>query len=333
MLVFRHLCVNMKFGRDFTNLLYFNYLSEEDKKKLEAGEIGVPDMDAMVQMTAKGDIPGQVEAAKRYGLDHVELDGAVPNPYLSMAKEEKQKAKDAAKKTGITLSLHLPYTYVAGSSCAPHENDRQAAAQLMKRYIDFAAEIGCVYCNMHPGVVPFYHAVGKYFELIRNSLVKTLLELGEHAKQRGVILHLENNTAFDGCFFEPDELCSVVEEVRGQGIEIYFNFDIGHWFTRADVGRPLPNPPEKIIEDIPDGLFKELHLNDYVPGKRLFHPPLYEGVGPLKRENLVRYADLVKKKGAELIVMETAVKTPEQVLNREKLIQNENDFVRGVFGE
>jgi sugar phosphate isomerase/epimerase len=186
---------------------------------------------------------------------------------------------------------------------------------------------------MHPGVVPFYHAVGKYLELIRNSLIKTLLELGEYAKQRGVILHLENNTAFDGCFFEPGELCSVVEEVRERGIELYFNFDIGHWFTRADTGRPLPDPPERVLEEIPDGFFRELHLNDYIPGKRLFHPPLHEGAGPLKRENLERYADVVKRKGAELIVLETAVKTPEQVLNREDIIRSENEFIRGILGE
>ncbi len=324
--------IQMKLGRDFTNLLYRDYLSKEDLERLKAGEIGVPDMDALVQVKAKGDIPGQIAAAKRYGLDHVELDGAVPNPYLSMDAEEKRRAREAAQKAGITLSLHLPYTYVGGSTCAPHETDRRAAAELMKQYIDFASEIGCIYCNMHPGVVPFYHAVGKYFDLIRSSLVRTLLELGEYAKERNVTLLLENNTAFDGCFFEPEELCSVVEEVRNQGVDVYFNFDIGHWFTRADVGKPLPDPPEQIMEEIPDGLFKELHLNDYVPGKRLFHPPLHEQLGPLKRENLIRYAEIVKRKGAELIVLETAIKTTDQVLNRDKIIEAENAFIREIFG-
>jgi sugar phosphate isomerase/epimerase len=321
----------MKIGRDFTNLLYFNYLSDEDKRRLEAGEIGVSDMDATVQVTAKADIAGQAAAAKEFGLDHVELDGAVPNPYLSFTPEQKEEARVAIKRAGITLSLHLPYTYVGASTCAPHELDRRAAVELQKRYIEFASDIGCNYVNMHPGVVPFYHAMGKYFDLIRSSLVKTLLELGEVAKSRNVTLHLENNTAFDGCFFEPDELCSVVEEVRERGVEVYLNFDIGHWFTRADVGRPLPDPPEKIIEQIPEGMFKELHLNDYVPGKRLFHPPLHEGVGPLKRENLLRYAELVKRKGAGLIVLETAIKTKEQVLNRERIMREEADFVRSVL--
>jgi sugar phosphate isomerase/epimerase len=322
----------VRIGRDFTNLLYFEYLGDEDKKKLETGEIGVSDVDAMVQLIAKGDIAGQITAAKEFGLDHVELDGAVPNPYLSFTPEQKEKAKSAVEKGGITLSFHLPYTYVGASTCAPHELDRRAAVDLQKQYIEFASEIGCNFVNMHPGVVPFYHAMGKYFDLIRRSLVRSLLELGEFAESRGILFHLENNTAFDGCFFEPDEICGVIEEVREHGVKIYFNFDIGHWFTRADVGRPLPDPPEKILEEIPDGMFKELHLNDYVPGKRLFHPPLHEGVGPLKRENLVRYAELVKRKGAELIVMETAFKTKEQVLNRKRIMREELDFVRSILG-
>ncbi|MFN4133819.1 MAG: sugar phosphate isomerase/epimerase family protein, partial [Candidatus Hadarchaeales archaeon] len=281
---------------------------------------------------AKKDIAGQVQAAKELGLNHVELDGAVPNPYLSFTKEEKEAARSAAKKAGITLSLHLPYTYVAGSFCAPHESDRVKAVELMKRYVDFASEIGCKYVNVHPGVVPFYHAVGKYLDLIRESLLKSTMELGEYCKSHCVILLLENNTAFDGAFYEPEDLCTIIEKARSQGAEVYLNFDIGHWFTRADVGKDIPDPPEKIMEEIPDGMFKELHLNDYVPGKRLFHPPLHEGVGPLKRENLVRYAEILKRKGAELVVLETAIKTKEQVLASAEILKEETEFIRGIFG-
>ncbi len=322
----------MRLGRNFTNLLYFEYLSEADKRRLELGELSVADMDATVQVTAKGDIARQVQVAKAMGLDHVELDGAVPNPYLTFTGEAKREAKSAAERAGISLSLHLPYTYVGAGVCAPDEIDRRAAVKLHKRYLEFASSIGCEYCNIHPGVVPFYHASGKYFDLIRASLVRSMLELGEFAAARKVVLHLENNTAFDAVFVEPEEISSVIEEVRGQGVEVYFNFDIGHWFTRADVGKPVPDPPEKIIEEIPDGMFKEVHLNDYVPGKRIFHPPLQEGLGLFKRENLVRYAQLVRDKGAELIVVETAIKTKEQVMRRNEIMQGENGFLRTIFG-
>jgi len=322
----------MRLGRDFTNLLYFEYLSDEDKRRLEAGEIVVADMDAVVQVTAKADIMRQVSVAKATGLDHVELDGAVPNPYLNFTDEKKHEVKDFAAKHGITLSLHLPYSYVTAAVCAPDEFDRQAAAGLQKRYVQFAADIGCKYCVLHPGVVPFYHATGKYFELVEASLVRTVTELGEFALRHGVELLLENNTAFDNVFVEPQEICAVLEKVRENGVKVHFNFDIGHWFTRADVGRSIPTPPEKIIEEIPSGLFKEVHLNDYIPVKRVFHPPLHDQIGLLKRENLERYAELVAWKGAELIVVETAIKTKEQVLQRDEILRKETEYLKSIFG-
>jgi len=321
----------MRLGRDFTNLLYFEYLSDEDKQRLEAGEIVVADMDAVVQVTAKSDIMRQVSVAKATGLDHVELDGAVPNAYLDFTDEKKREVKDFAAKHGITLSLHLPYSYVGASVCAPDEFDRQAAAGLQRRYLEFAAGIGCKYCVLHPGVVPFYHATGKYFELVRASLIRTVLELGRFAAEHGVDLCLENNTAFDNVFTEPHEICDVLSEVRKSGVNVHFCFDIGHWFTRADVGKPIPDPPEKIIEEIPSGFFKEIHLNDYIPVKRVFHPPLYEEIGLLKRKNLERYAELVEWKGAELIVVETAFKTKEQVLQRDEIMRKENEYLRSIF--
>lgn len=322
----------MRLGRDFTNLLYFEYLSDDEKRKLEAGEFSVADMDATVQVTAKGDIARQVQVAKALGLNHVELDGAVPNPYLAFSDDAKREARAVAERAGITLSLHLPYSYVGASVCAPDEIDRQASVDLHKHYLEFASKIGCNYCILHPGVVPFYHAAGKYLERIRESLIRTVTELGEFASARGVTLHVENNTAFDAAFVEPEDVCSVLEEVEKNGAKVYFNFDIGHWFTRADFGKPVPNPPENIIEEIPDGWFKEVHLNDYVPVKKIFHPPLQEGVGLLKEENLRRYARLVQDKGAELIVVETAIKTKEQVMNREKIMQGESEFLRAIFG-
>jgi sugar phosphate isomerase/epimerase len=322
----------MKLGRDFTNLLYFGYLSKEEQKKLAAGEMTVPDMDATVQVAAKADIVGQVEAAAGYGLDHVELDGAVPNPYLEFTEEQKEEAREAAEDEGITLSLHLPYTYVGASVCAPYEHDRLASVGLHKKYLDFASSIGCKYCIIHPGVVPFYHAAGMYFDMIRSSLVKSMVELGGFASSKGVLLHLENNTAFDGAFFEPEDVWSVVDEVRRQGVELCFNFDIGHWFTRADFGRPVPEPPESVIEKIPSGMFRELHLNDYVPVKKLFHPPLQDELGLLKRDNLIKYAKLIKAKGAELVVVETAVKTKEQLMRSDEIMKGENEFLRKILG-
>ena len=322
----------MRLGRNFTNLLYFEYLTPDDQRRLEGGELAVADMDALVQVEAKGDMVRQVQVAKSLGLDHVEFDGAVPNPYLGFPLSAGEEVRDATRRAGITLSLHMPYSYVGAALCAPDEIDRRAAVGLQKRYLEFASRVGCEYCVLHPGATPFYHASGRYFEQVRSSLIKSLLELGEAAGKLGLTLHLENNTAFEHVFIEPEEVCAVLEEVEKNGVKIYFCFDIGHWLTRLDVGGKTPNPPELVVEGIPSGFFKEVHLNDYVPGKRIFHPPLHEGAGLLKRENLRRYFGLIEAKGAELVVVETAFKVREQVVRREEILKEETEYLRSLVG-
>lgn len=62
------------------------------------------------------------------------------------------------------MTSHFRFTFpihVAECLCTPAERDRQMAADLLKRYVDFASEIGCVYLNAHPRAVSFYHAEGK----------------------------------------------------------------------------------------------------------------------------------------------------------------------------
>lgn len=321
----------MRLGRNFTNLLYFDYLDAESKRRFLAGELTIADMDAAVQVVAKKDIAKQVLTAKALGADHVELDGAVPNPYLAFSEEDKQKARNIAQENAISLSLHLPYSYVGANLCAPDELDRKMAVDLQKRYLEFASDIGCKYCVLHPGVVPFYHKDGKYLEQIKASLIKSLTELASFAAERGIDLHLENNTAFDGLFSEPVEVCEVLEEVKKMGLDVYFCFDIGHWLTRVDVGQRILNPPENIVEEIPNGFFKEVHLNDYIPCKRVFHPPLHLGLGMLRKENLERYLELIIEKGAEIVVVETAASDREHVMRRDEILREETKYLKDIL--
>lgn len=321
----------MRLGRDFTNFLYYDYLNKAEKRDFDSGKLTVADMDALTQLAAKADIPGQVTVAKSLGLDHIELDGAVPNPYLNFDDDQKRQAKEAASANSVSLSLHLPYTYVGAAICSPEEYDRRASVELHKHYLSFASDVGCMYAVVHPGFMPFYNATGKYLEMARESLTRSLVELGEFSSKRGILLHLENNTAFDLIFYEPADICGIVEDVRKNGVKINFCFDIGHWMTRADVGKSIPNPPESVIEDIPKGISKEFHLNDYIPEKKVFHPPLNEGIGTLKRRNLERYAELISDRGVDLIVVETAVRAKEQVMRREELLRRETEYLQEIF--
>ncbi|HEA47369.1 MAG TPA: sugar phosphate isomerase/epimerase [bacterium] len=323
----------MKIGRNFTNLLELDYVSEEDGERFKRGEIDVPDLDALAQIKSKRDIVHQIKVAKEIGLDHIELDGGVPNPFLEMSGEEIERARQVAKESGITISLHLPYTYVGASTCAFQEVDRELAVTLQKRYLKFAKGVGAINAIMHPGTVPFYQAGPQYQEDLKKSLIKSLVELAKASKELGISFHIENNTTFDIVFVEPEEIYPVIEEVKREGLEIHYCFDIGHWFTRADGTPPkeIPDPPESIMEKIPAELLKEIHLNDYIPKIKKFHPPLHYQKGPLKRKNLEGFAQIVKEKGVELIVVETAVRDPEELLNAHKLLRDETDYLNEIF--
>ena len=93
----------MRIGRDFTNLLNTSFLTEDEKKQLKAGTLTVADMDAKVQDKAKKDIINQVKVASEVSLDHVELDGGIPNPYLQMSSSEISEAKKEAEKRNISF--------------------------------------------------------------------------------------------------------------------------------------------------------------------------------------------------------------------------------------
>ena len=323
----------MRIGRNFTNLLEYYYLKGKNKKLFDEGKMPVYDLDALYQIKSKRDIITQIKMAKKFNLSHIELDGGIPNPYLSMTDEEIKKAKKFAKEQNITLSLHLPYTYVAASTCAFQEEDRKAACDMLKKYIRFAAKLGCITCVMHPGSVPFYQAVGNYLKLIEKSLFKSLVELGEYAMKHKIKLHLENNTQFDSVYVHPEEAIPLIQKIRKMGIDIYYNFDIGHWFTHVKRSKDLPNPPESVLDRIPSGLMYEVHLNDYIPEKIKFHPPLHYQVGPLKKKNLKNFARKIFDLGVQIVVVETAVREREELINSQKLLKDESDYLNEIFAE
>lgn len=323
----------MKIGRDFTNLLNTSFLTPDERKDLKSGSLAVADMDARVQIRAKADIVNQIKVAKETGLDHVELDGGVPNPYLELSEGKLVEAKEYAAKNGITLSFHLPYTFVAAATASFQESDRAVAVELLKKYIDVAKTLGCNNVNMHPGAVPFYQAVGEYKKIVKASVIKSLEELVPYAESKGLVFHLENNTAFDSICFEVAECLEIIDAVNKKGAKVKFCFDIGHWFTRADVGLKLPEPPEDIMNEIPKGYLGQIHLNDYIPVVKKFHPPLHYEKGLLKKANLVRLVKMLKDKGADLIIVETAVREIDELLDARNIMDAESKFLREVLKE
>jgi len=308
----------MRLGRNFTNMLETTYLTEAQKEDLKAGKLTVPDMDATVQGKSKADITGQIDVVREIGLNHIE-----------------------AEEKDVSISVHLPYTFVAQSVVTFQEEDRIAACSLMKRYIDFAQKIGARLVNMHPGSVPFYQATGKYLDLANESLIKSTKELASYCKEKGLLMHVENNTAFDTIGVENDDMLELMKNVRVDGLDVKYCFDIGHWFTRALPmfgKKELADPVESIVETIPAEMLYEVHLNDFwinpdpkgqPPFK--FHPPLHREQGFLKRANLENLNRIFKEKGVEVIIVETAVRDMNDLLNGIEVLKEESAYLAEIF--
>jgi len=321
----------MKIGRNFTNTLIAEVLNEEERKKVISGEIDLFSMNALGLMEFKRRVIFQLEAAKKIGLDWLELDCDVPNPYLDFTDEECSKIKEKAEELGITLSVHLSYSGVGKEVACIQDYERELVVGLHKKYLDFAHKIGAKVCILHPGTAPFYFLSPYFLDKIETALLKTLRELIPYAVERGIKFHIENNVSFDNIYYEVEDVLKIVEKLREENFEVYFNFDIGHWFTRAEKGKDIPDDPVEILEKIPEEYVYEIHLNDYVPKKIIFHPPLIDTPGLLKKEVLERYFKIMKERlRPEVIVLETAFKTKEQIERRWEFLEKETEYIRQI---
>lgn len=323
----------MRLGRDFTNLLEYEYLTKDDREAFLAGKLTVSDMDATVQIKVKADIPRQCQVAAETGLQHVELDGGIPNPYLTLTPDQIKKARAAAEKFGITLSMHLPYTFVSSATCGFQEEDRQAAVAYLKRYLDVAAALGCRFTVMHPGQIPFYQAVGRYLEISNGMLLASLTELGGYSDKKNMPLHMENNTFWDGRLYTSDECLPILQEVRRRGINLKFCFDLAHEFTGCKTIDEIPAHPEERYRNVPNEFYMGVQVGDFLPEGRLFHPPMHRQLGRLKREHFVNMFRILREKGAEYIVIESAVREKDDLIGAFDLQAEEARFMRAAFDE
>ena len=62
-----------------------------------------------------------------------------------------------------------------------------------------------------------------------------------------------------------------------------------------------------------------------------FHPPLYYEKGPLKRENLAELAKKFKDKNVEIVVVETAVREIDEVLNAGDILKKDTEYLNEVL--
>ena len=108
-------------------------------------------------------------------------------------------------------------------------------------------------------------------------------------------------------------------------------FDIAHTFTMKEKSSEIPVPPEAIFETIPEDLLYGIHLGDYVPETMTFHPPLHYEAGPLKRKNLENSFKIFRDKGVKAVVIETAVRSKEELAKGVKIIEDETAYILEVM--
>jgi sugar phosphate isomerase/epimerase len=324
----------MKLGRNFTNLLNARFLSPQELSDLQSGKLALTDMDARVQLQAKADILGYVTAARDAGLDHVEFDGNIPNPYLDLPTVYLERTAEYAAENHITLSFHIPYSGVATATASLQEADRAIAVALIKRYIDVAETLGCININIHPGFVPSYQACGEYRGKVIACLTQSMIELAGYAHQKNMQLLMENNTAFECLGNELLECIQIIQTVR-QHAPIKLCFDIAHWFSRIDAQKPVSEPIENGIDSIPQEILldTQIHLSDYIAGERKFHSPLHLEKGIIKRDILRRLLARLSQKGAALLIIETVAREAEQAVDASRMMQQEQNYLRSILAE
>lgn len=325
----------MKLGRNLTNVFTIEVLSDEQSKDILDGKEDLFSLNAFGIIKMKSDINHIIDVAKKINVHHIELDCDTPSPYIEFSKKEREELKNKFTENGITLSVHLPYTMSAVSNIASlQELERKTAEEIAKKYIDFAIDIKAESIVIHPGKIPFYFASKNFFKMLEEQIVKTLYNLAIYIKNSSDIkFHIENNTAFDGFYYNIEDCLRIVKNVRELGGEIYFNFDIGHWFTKEKIGETLPDNFLEEIKKIPAEFVYEFHLNDYIVSEGIFHPPLIEQKGKLKKEVLKKYADIIKNLNVKLLVLETAFHSIEQIKSRYEIIKNENRYIEEIFNE
>jgi len=319
----------MKLGRNFTNTLIVELLKEEEREKVVKGEIDLFSMNALGILKFKENVFFQLEACKKLGLSWLELDLDIPNPYLNFSDEKCLKIKEKAEELGVSLSVHLSYSGIGKEVSCIQDYERELVVGLHKKYLDFAGKIGAKSCILHPGTAPFYFLSPLFLEKLEDSLLKTIFELIPYASDKGIKFHIENNVSFDNIYYEVEDILRVVKKVKDKGLEIYFNLDIGHYFTRAEKGKEIPDDPIEVMNELDSEIVYELHLNDYVPKKIIFHPPLIDTPGFLKEDILKRYFRILKEKlKPEVVVLETAFKTKEQIADRWNFLNKETEYIK-----
>jgi len=173
-----------------------------------------------------GDLIDFIDEINRLGLKWIEYKY---DKSLIGRGESSQSAiiRRALDDTGIGISIHTPFDGL--NIASPKNKIRMQSVGELKRSIDYAAEVGAPSATIHGGQISPVEYTSEVWNASVAANLKSLSELAEYGKSRGVALCLENGNAYERCWLKHGNHHGEMKEIRSQITDnLYYTVDFGH---------------------------------------------------------------------------------------------------------
>lgn len=210
------------------------------------------------------DLLKEIEWIAHYGFDFIDL--TLEPPLASARNLDVQAVRKALQAANLGVVGHTAYYLPL---CSAFESLRRAAVEELRICLQFFAQVGASWMNLHPDrQAPFHN---RQFIIQRN--LQTINELLVTAHECGVGLMLEN---LPQGFNSPRQLAELLDAAPEVGLHL----DIGHANLAVE-----HNTTEELLNAYGNRL-RHVHLHDNKGGSADLHLPL--GAGNLETTRWVR---------------------------------------------
>jgi len=219
----------------------------------------------------------EIKLFHELGFDYVEIGIEGPEGSCEKILRDRKKILALLKRYKMFAVGHTSWWIELGS---PYEVVRKAWVEESKRTIDVAAALNIGKITFHSHSRGAYTRKKKYKKLVFNAFMKSLKELVEYGKKKGVKVMLEN-AASGKEIKDFEDYKYIVKGVKNLKVHV----DVGHAFINGGM-----ETVKKFITSFKDRL-EHIHIHDN-HGEEDEHLPL--GVAELEYEKVVK---LLKKVG------------------------------------
>ena len=216
------------------------------------------------------DILEEIEKIGRMGFDFAEISIEGPKSFPDNLRRKRKDILRILRKYRMFAIGHTMWWCDLGS---PYENVRKGWVEEAKSSIDIANELGIKLVNFHFESVQSLFRDNKIRKKILNNYVRSMKELVEYGKIKGVDVMLENCVS-EGCS-HIDNYGYIVNRVKGLGVHL----DVGHAFIEGGTKNVL-----KFITTFRKRLV-HIHMHDNY-GDRDDHLPL--GIARVEYDKVAR---------------------------------------------